>query len=410
MKLRQTVYSADQSDPPVFAIRKRSDYLGAIHYEDPDGNGTTEKLEILFAQHEEGRYRPNGSEMIYEYTLTDHLGNTRITFGDSNADGDAEILQENHYYPFGLAMTMSSSPSAAPPNDYLYNGKELQTELGLEWYDYGARMYDASIGRWNGEDALAEDFFNWSPYNYSFLNPISFTDPDGNSPTEPIKDPANYTQGAIAIHQNTVSIKTQQTAKGAVTSIIIRANWQSIDESRSSDHPTEPKEGSYVEAHEYEVVFDIDGKGEIVGGNYSYVNTSTDDWGNEEAITKKTSRGEATYSEGMLCLESCGQSLDLNGSGIETIIDGVQEINKWSDADAPRLLAQDMVDNTNTFLGVLGLADTRVGISAFVSSFLLPDVEELSQKEIPLGKNTQYYKLGDDVGGTNYEWHELKDN
>ena len=59
--------------------------------------------------------------------------NSRITFGDSDADGDAEILQENHYYPFGMAMTISSTTSAAPPNDYLYNGKELQTELGLDW-------------------------------------------------------------------------------------------------------------------------------------------------------------------------------------------------------------------------------------------------------------------------------------
>ncbi|MDP5170981.1 MAG: RHS repeat-associated core domain-containing protein, partial [Bacteroidia bacterium] len=82
--------------------------------------------------------------MIYEYVLTDHLGNTRITFGDADADGQPDILQENHYYPFGMAMTMSSTLSAAPPNNYLYNGKELQPETG--WLDYGARMYDASVG------------------------------------------------------------------------------------------------------------------------------------------------------------------------------------------------------------------------------------------------------------------------
>lgn len=118
--------------------------------------------------------------MIYEYNLTDHLGNTRITFGDEDADGLADILQENHYYPFGMAMTMASSPSAAPPNDYLYNGKELQDELDLGWYDYGARMYDASIGRWNGVDALAEER-NWlSSWQYTQNNPILRIDSDGN--------------------------------------------------------------------------------------------------------------------------------------------------------------------------------------------------------------------------------------
>ena len=76
-------------------------------------------------------------------------------------------------------MTMSSTTSAAPPNDYLYNGKELQTELGLDWYDYGARMYDASIGRWNGVDALAEKYADYSSFSYVLNNPLVYVDPNG---------------------------------------------------------------------------------------------------------------------------------------------------------------------------------------------------------------------------------------
>ena len=62
---------------------------------------------------------------------------------------------------------------------YKYNGKELQDELGLQWYDYGARNYDPALGRWFSPDPFTEEFPEWTPYNYVYNNPIRMIDPTG---------------------------------------------------------------------------------------------------------------------------------------------------------------------------------------------------------------------------------------
>ncbi|AXY77624.1 RHS repeat-associated core domain-containing protein [Paraflavitalea soli] len=116
------------------------------------------------------------------------------------------LLEENHYYPFGLSIAALSSKSIGKtPNRYGYNGKEKQSrELGrkggLEWYDYGSRMYDPQTGRWPSPDPSASSY-NWlSPYNYGFNNPLQVIDPTGRdgivtgsgSQSDPYVVKANY--------------------------------------------------------------------------------------------------------------------------------------------------------------------------------------------------------------------------
>ncbi|TCO96384.1 RHS repeat-associated protein [Bacteroides heparinolyticus] len=105
----------------------------------------------------------------YHYYLKDHQGNNRVVITPS---GTAEEV--NHYYPFGGVF--ASTGNVQP---YKYNGKELDARKGLNLYDYGARHYDASLGRFTTVDRLAEKYYGMSLYGYCNDNPVRFIDPTG---------------------------------------------------------------------------------------------------------------------------------------------------------------------------------------------------------------------------------------
>ncbi len=155
-------------------------YVDGIEYR----NGT---LEAIY--HPEGRVFNNNGTLRYEYSILDHLGNTRLTFTDMNANGvvditnttSNEILQENHYYPFGMGFEGPWMNDVVIDNKYQYNGKEINSDFGLNWNDYGARWYDACLGRFNSIDRFARKYSTQSVYHYAANNPVKFIDINGDS-------------------------------------------------------------------------------------------------------------------------------------------------------------------------------------------------------------------------------------
>jgi RHS repeat-associated protein len=152
----------------------------------------------------------------YIFNYTDHLGNIRLSYGIAPGTQLLTIFEENNYYPFGLkhgnynnqlksivnlkdvafldtpldvkaAKAIPIDPNAPSSNStvansgyqYKYNGKELQDELGLNLYDYGARLYDPAAPHFLQIDPKAETSRRFSPYTYCLNNPVFFIDPDG---------------------------------------------------------------------------------------------------------------------------------------------------------------------------------------------------------------------------------------
>jgi RHS repeat-associated protein len=136
-------------------------------------------LEYIYTS--EGRIRLSGTNYHYDYYLKDHLGNTRVVFTDEDNNGTLEVLQTDHYYPFGMQFNQGHiTATGGKESNYLYNGKEFQEDL--DWYDYGARFYDPSLARFTTVDPWAEKYSFQSPYAYAVNNPILFIDKDGKGP------------------------------------------------------------------------------------------------------------------------------------------------------------------------------------------------------------------------------------
>ena len=106
-----------------------------------------------------------------EYNVLDHLGSNRLV-----VDGNGNIEDVNHYYPFGALMGDRCGVSR---NKYKYIGKELDMMYGWNMQDHEARWYDPVVGRWMATDPLQEKYASFSIYYYANNNPLVFIDLNG---------------------------------------------------------------------------------------------------------------------------------------------------------------------------------------------------------------------------------------
>ncbi len=143
-----------------------TDYLDGFQYKN---------TVLEFFGHAEG-FVASGS---YVYQYKDQLGNVRMSY--HNVSGTPTIINENHYYPYGLKHagygTNTSSTNAA--HKYRYNSREWQDEEALNLTAMDFRMYDNALGRFYGMDALSEKNHYLSPFQFADGNPVFFSDPSG---------------------------------------------------------------------------------------------------------------------------------------------------------------------------------------------------------------------------------------
>jgi RHS repeat-associated protein len=169
-------------------VQDQTDYLSGFQYKND---------ELQFFPTAEGYVNvTDGRKFNYVYNYTDHLGNIRLSYTFDDRENELKVLEENHYYPFGLkhsnynvniaklakdpdGISVIVAPTERSDYQYKYNGKEFQDELGLNTYDYGFRQYMPDIGRFGNIDTLAELAYDLTPNRYCFNNPLRFIDPSG---------------------------------------------------------------------------------------------------------------------------------------------------------------------------------------------------------------------------------------
>ena len=161
------------------------EYAGNVTYIKKQGDTESKLLEINIPEIG-GRAIPDPNDptkFTYEFDIEDHTGSPRVTFR-ANSSNQLEIVRSQDYDPFGVVLEGIDykSPSDTLHRKYFFNGKEYMITVGLKMYDYGVRQYNPRLGRFYQVDPKTSMMPSWSPYAFSFNNPLRYIDHDGQIP------------------------------------------------------------------------------------------------------------------------------------------------------------------------------------------------------------------------------------
>jgi RHS repeat-associated protein len=228
-----------------------TDYLNGFQY-------TNAKLN--FFPHAEGYVNVTEfkSRLNYNYVFnyTDHLGNIRLSYATDPTTATLKVIEENHYYPFGLKHTNYNSDKLTyikreenlrigqleitpiliddvrGEYNYKYNGKEYQDELGLNVTAMDFRMYDSALGRFHNIDKMADIMPSLTPYRFGFNNPVMWSDPTGlfeSGGGDEDEEKIPYIQGP----EVTVGISSSSSSDIRPANFTYDLiNWRNVDESK----------------------------------------------------------------------------------------------------------------------------------------------------------------------------------
>jgi len=113
----------------------------------------------------------DGNEDIRFY-MKDHLGSVRAV-----TDVSGNVVSSQDYDAWGYLL--ENRVYESDESIFKFTSKERDDESKYDYF--GARYYDARIGRWGGIDPFLEEHFDFNPYQYTLNSPTNFLDPDGKS-------------------------------------------------------------------------------------------------------------------------------------------------------------------------------------------------------------------------------------
>ena len=159
----------------------------------------------------------NNQNPSFHYYEKDHLGSVRMVVNENGT-----IEQVNHYYPFGGVYGDLSYKGELQRNKYI--GKEFDHMYGLDWYDHGARMYDAARLAWDRMEPLYDKYYPLNTYLYSGNNPINSIDDDGNRIIVWYKDKIGNDQSFVFTGQETKELPQNQFVRDFIQAYFYNIN------------------------------------------------------------------------------------------------------------------------------------------------------------------------------------------